>query len=181
LHQVFSDFIVIVAVLSASSSFSSNNFVWNTFVDNSGLEGTNTWYIYLIGLLNACYGFSGYEAGGHMAEETKNASVAAPKGIIFTCIASGVVGFSFIISLLYSMGGDLNNTIDGESESAIVNIFMIVFKNRNTSLAITCILIGDLFFAGFSSMTVTSRIGFSMARDGAVPFSKFFSVVYKKT
>ena len=40
--------------------------------DNTGLEGTNKCYIYLIGLLNGCYGFSGYEAGGHMSEETKN-------------------------------------------------------------------------------------------------------------
>lgn len=61
----------------------------------------------MIGLLNGCYGFSGYEAGGHMSEETKNASVAAPKGIIFATIISGIVGFSFIITLLYVMGDNL--------------------------------------------------------------------------
>ena len=37
----------------------------------------------LVGLLNACYGFSGYEAGGHLAEETTDASENAPKGILF--------------------------------------------------------------------------------------------------
>jgi len=36
----------------------------------------------------------------------------------------------------------------------------------------TIMLLINLFFAGFSSMTVTSRIGFAMARDGAFPFSK---------
>lgn len=40
----------------------------------------------------------------------------------------------------------------------------------------TAMLIINLFFAGFSSMTVTSRIGFAMARDGALPCSK---VLYK--
>ena len=37
-----------------------------------------------------------------------------------------------------------------------------------------------MFFAGFSSLTVTSRIAYAMARDGALPFSKFFSVVNTK-
>lgn len=35
----------------------------------------------------------------------------------------------------------------------------------------TIFLLGNLFFAGFSSMTVTVRIGFAMARDGAFPGS----------
>jgi amino acid transporter len=38
----------------------------------------------------------------------------------------------------------------------------------------------NLFFAGFSSMTVTTRIGFAMARDGAFPGSNFLYNVTKK-
>jgi amino acid transporter len=38
----------------------------------------------------------------------------------------------------------------------------------------------NLFFAGFSSMTVTSRIGFAMARDNAFPGSKFLYHVTAK-
>lgn len=38
----------------------------------------------------------------------------------------------------------------------------------------------DLFFAGFSSMTVTTRIGFAMARDGAFPGSEFLRRVTEK-
>jgi len=42
-------------------------------------------------------------------------------------------------------------------------------------------LIINLFFAGFSSMTVTSRIGFAMARDGALPCSKFWYRINQRT
>ena len=45
----------------------------------------------------------------------------------------------------------------------------------------TCLVIVNLFFAGFSSLTVTSRIGFAMARDGAFPFSGFFRYVNPQT
>lgn len=45
----------------------------------------------------------------------------------------------------------------------------------------TSLLIVNIFFAGFSSMTVTSRIGFAMARDGAFPGSGFLYKINSKT
>ena len=45
----------------------------------------------------------------------------------------------------------------------------------------TVLLLINIFFAGFSSMTVTSRIGFAMARDDAFPGSKFLYKVNPKT
>src|SRR6185312_13208420 len=68
----------------------------------------------------------------------------------------------------------------------VVNVFAIAFTdengnmNRAGALAMTALLIVNLFFAGFSSMTVTSRIGFAMVRDGALPFSSTFYTVNKK-
>ncbi len=45
----------------------------------------------------------------------------------------------------------------------------------------TLLLLVNLFCAGFSSMTVTSRIGFAMARDKAFPFSHVLHRVNKTT
>ena len=136
----------------------------------------------LIGLLNACYGFSGYEAAGHMSEETKNASESAPKGILFACISTALTGLAFLLGLLYASEGNLDGIDEGASDSTVVNIFSIAFDNKIPgALAMTCLLIINLFFAGFSSMTFTSRIGFAMARDGAIPFSSFFAVVDNNT
>ena len=108
-----------------------------------------------------------------MSEETKNASESAPKGILFACISTALTGFAFILGLLYASGGNLDGIDEGTSDSTVVNIFNIVFDNEIPgALAMTCLLIIiNLFFAGFSSLTVTSRIGFAMARDGAIPFS----------
>jgi amino acid transporter len=64
--------IVIVILVYSRENSSSNTFVWKSFNDDTGLNNTNIPYVCLIGLLTSCYGFSGYEAGGHMAEETKN-------------------------------------------------------------------------------------------------------------
>ena len=53
--------------------------------------------------------------------------------------------------------------------------------NKHGALDMTSLLIINLLFAGFSSLTVTSRIGFAMARDGAFPGSKYLRGVNKRT
>jgi amino acid transporter len=50
-----------------------------------------------------------------------------------------------------------------------------------TGMALTVVLIINLFFAGISSLTVTSRIAFAMARDGAFPYSESLRVVWPVT
>jgi amino acid transporter len=48
------------------------------------------------------------------------------------------------------------------------------------AIILTVMLIINVFFAGFSSMTVTTRIGFAMARDGGFPGSKFLYKISEK-
>jgi amino acid transporter len=50
-----------------------------------------------------------------------------------------------------------------------------------TGMALTAVLIINLFFAGISSLTVTSRIAFAMVRDGALPGSERLRVVWGVT
>lgn len=44
----------------------------------------------------------GFDASGHVAEETKNASVNAAKGIFWSTVVSGVLGFSAVILFLFA-------------------------------------------------------------------------------
>ena len=46
-------------------------------------------YVFCIGLLMAQYTFTGYDASAHMSEETRNADIAAPRGIV-----SSIVGLT---------------------------------------------------------------------------------------
>jgi len=142
-------------------------------------------YVSLIGLLVCLFAFSGYEAGAHMAEETKHATKTAPMGIIYTCIATALTGWLFILGLLYAMNEDINDAVSGNSNQTVVNIYAIVFTkngnlNKNAALAMTSLLIINLFFAGFSSLTVTSRIAFALVLDGGLPLSKRLYYVNKK-
>jgi len=77
---------------------------------------------------------------------------------------------------------------EGESDYPVVNLFVKAFTSadgkeyrKGGAVAMTSLLIINIFFAGFSSMTVTSRIGFAMARDGAFPGSHLLYKINPKT
>ena len=76
--------------------------VWVTEFNNTGIPSKHYGYVMLIGLLSALFAFAGYEAGAHLAEETKNASISAPWGIVATCCTVAATGFFYIVGMLYA-------------------------------------------------------------------------------
>lgn len=108
-------------LLIASPQLSSSEFVWTKYNNGSNLPSAG--YACCIGLLMCLFSFSGYEGGAHMAEETKNASSSAPKGIVYTCIASAFTGIIYITGLLYACQDQIDGIINGESEQAVVNVY----------------------------------------------------------
>jgi amino acid transporter len=108
-----STIVIIASILIASNHLASNDFVWFAYHNDTGLNvdpdtlrdtPSQRFYICCIGLLMCLFSFSGYEGGAHMAEETTNASISAPRGIILTCIANALTGFTYILGLLYASG-----------------------------------------------------------------------------
>jgi amino acid transporter len=99
-YQVLSTVVIVVVILTVSQQLSTASFVWTSFNNQTGIS--SVFYVCLISLLMTNFSFSGYEASGHMAEETKNSSTAAPKGIYITCIVTALTGFVYILGLLYA-------------------------------------------------------------------------------
>ena len=92
----------------------------------------------------------------------------------------------YIAGLLYACNNQIDKYFDGVSKYPVVNLFVQAFTTSDGvyyklgAVSMTCLLLINIFFAGFSSMTVTSRIGFAMARDGAFPKSNFLYKVSEK-
>src|SRR6185369_12165131 len=58
------------------------SFVFGEFVNRTGFE--SSLYVALLGLLLAQYTFTGYDASAHMTEETHDAAIAGPQGIVLS-------------------------------------------------------------------------------------------------
>ncbi|KAJ3326961.1 hypothetical protein HDU91_004511, partial [Kappamyces sp. JEL0680] len=155
------------------SSVSDMFFYWN---NSTGFESPV--YVVLLGLLVPLYSMTGYEAAGHMSEETKDTQRAAPMGILYTCIVSGILGFLFIMGMNFSTASFVDSYLN--QTLAPQDVF-VQCSGSTWGVALSSFLVVALFFAGSSSLTVTSRIAFAMARDGAFPFSATFASVWKTT
>ena len=142
--QVGSVVIMLVGILSLAPKLNSINFVLTHYNNETGW--TNPAYVCGIGLLSGLFGFSGYEASAHMAEETKGSRTAASNGIINTCLLTGLVGLAYLITLLFATT-NIDDAVNGTTSVAAVNVFLIAGGNSFGNF-LTWLLIINLFFAG---------------------------------
>jgi len=73
-----------------------------------------------------------------------------------------------------------NCNLTAGNTNALVNIFILTIGYEGT-LALSILLIINIFFAGNSSVTITSRITFALARDHALPLSDIFHQLNEAT
>ena len=57
----------------------------------------------LLGLLMAQYTFTGYDASAHVSEETHDAQVAAPRGIVNSVVVSLAAGFALLFAVTWAI------------------------------------------------------------------------------
>ena len=100
IFQICSLIIIIFVCLIRVQHLSTAKFVFTKYFNLSGW--TDKSYVGAISLLAALFSFSGYEASAHMAEETNSARKNAPKGIIYTCLATGATGLALLLALLFA-------------------------------------------------------------------------------
>jgi amino acid transporter len=125
-------------------------------------------YACLVGLLQAQWTFTGYDASAHVAEETKGAQEAAPRGIVNAVWVSGVVGFVMLVFITLSIR-DLGDAA-AKGNDAFAYIVRTALGGRLGG-ALVWMVVGAMWFCGLSSVTSNSRMLFAFARDGGAPAS----------
>ena len=172
---------------ASRSSFSSLTFVpdqhqslaW-TFTEFRNETGwTSSVYAVLIGLLMAQYTYTGYDASAHVAEETRNASVAAPKGMVRSVWVSILAGWALLVAVTaaiqdYTAG---RNSATGLPPAQI----FIDAAGRTLGIFLLFICAVAQFFCGMASVTANSRMSYAFSRDGALPGSRLWAKVNPRT
>jgi amino acid permease (GABA permease) len=136
-------------------------------------------YAVLIGLLMAQYTYTGYDASAHVAEETHDASRAAPRGIVMSVVVSVIAGFVLLFAITWSI-----QDYDAERTSSLglppAQIF-IDAAGRHTGEFLLLICMVAQWFCGMASVTANSRMSYAFARDGALPGSRIWKQVNPRT
>ena len=167
--------VIFVVLFFVPSHHQSVSFIFTKFVNNTGFNVP--FYVFLIGLLLAQYTFTGYDASAHMTEETHNAAIAGPRGIVWSIIISLIAGWILLIGVT---GAIQDYAAESTAVTPAAQIF-IDATGHNMGLFLLFIVVGAQFYCGMSSVTANSRMIYAFSRDGAVPGSQFWHKINPRT
>jgi amino acid permease (GABA permease) len=170
---------IIVGVLTfVPDNHQSASFVFTEFVNNTGWESSI--YVALIGLLLAQYTLTGYDASAHMTEETKDASVAGPRGIVMSVVVSVIAGWVLLVGLTFAIQSYDNALAAPDTGVPPAQIFVDAV-GLTTGKFLLLIVIGAQLFCGMASVTANSRMIYAFSRDGALPASHVWHRINPRT
>jgi len=139
---------------------------------------SNGLYAFALGLLLPLYTLTGFDASAHTAEETMNARVAVPKGIVNSIIFSVLFGYIMICSFVLAMGNPAVAAKDGGN--VVFNLMAALPVPVGLKDLLYVLLVAANYLCALACVTSTSRMVFAFARDGGLPFSKLLRHVSVK-
>jgi amino acid permease (GABA permease) len=178
--------IIVAVLLIVPDHHSTWSFTFTKFVNNTGFAfGGAKIYVFLVGLLLAQYTFTGYDASAHMTEETQAAAVAGPRGIVMSIIVSLIAGWILLIGVTHAIqpghyASEAAALRSGIPQGAPIDIFLDSLGRHGAELLLI-IVVGAQFYCGMSSVTANSRMIYAFSRDGAMPGSRFWHKINKRT
>ncbi len=136
--------------------------------------GTPYLWVFLLGLLQAHWTFTGFDASAHMAEETENPRLKAPWGMVLSVAVAGVFGYALLLMLTLAIRETAAAAAPGTPMA--IAIFAGALGERAGLLMSLGVALA-MWFCGLSTLVSASRTVYSFARDGGVPGSAYFRKV----
>jgi len=162
---------VVIIALPIATPKELKNPASYVFGDFTNLSGWPNGLAFLLGLLPPLWTIAGYDCVIHISEESYNAAISAPWGIISAIVVSGVLGWVINVILAFSMGPDVSGVLYTPVGQPMAQIFLNSFGSSWTLVLWSFVIIIQ-FMMGSSLVLAASRQSFALARDGALPLSK---------
>ncbi|MBY8885551.1 amino acid permease [Streptomyces sp. PTM05] len=166
--------VIVVCLIAVPSHHQPVSFVGH-FANNTGFS--SSLYAGMLGLLVTSWTFTGFDGSFHMSEETVQATVNAPKGIMRAIGYSALTGLVLMLALVYAV-----RDYAGEASAAAPPVRILIDALGNgTAKLLLLIVIGAMLFCGLANMTSNTRQIFAFSRDGAMPGSRWWHTVSPRT
>jgi amino acid transporter len=137
-------------------------------------HGWPYWWAFVVGLLQAQWTFTGYDASASMSEETVDPRRRVPWGIVLAVLVSALVGYVLLIALTLAIR-DVPAVLSardptGHEIPAVIAILEQALGARAGAFA-TALAAVAMWFCGLSAVTWSSRTIYAFARDAGMPAS----------
>ena len=131
--------------------------------------------VFVLGLLQAQWTYTGYDASAHVAEETVMARLNSAWGVFLSVAVSAIVGYVLLLILTWSIPkGDVAATANDAYP-----VLHIAYGNLPPMLAglIAIVIGGAMWLCGLASITSMGRMWYAFARDDGMPGSRWLKRV----
>jgi amino acid transporter len=116
-----------------------------------------------------------------MTEETENAAVAGPKGMVTSVWLSGIAGYVLLLAVTFAIRPGFDTVAAaGSLITAPIPILLDAIGPNGTKVLVGIACVAQ-FFCGNASLTANSRMLYAFSRDGAVPGSKLWHRINPRT
>lgn len=131
-----------------------------------------------LGMLQAQWTFTGYDASAHVSEETRGAKTSSAWGVFLSVAVSAVVGYLLLLVLTWSIpDGDVAAT----ANDPYPVLFILYRALPRWAAHVSAIFIGGaMWLCGLASITSMARMWFAFARDGGLPGSRWLAIVHAR-
>ncbi|KAF5003749.1 hypothetical protein FDECE_9720 [Fusarium decemcellulare] len=169
--------VILITVPSVADTHQSAKFVFGTFINNTGW--TQNGIAFIVGFINVNWGFSCLDTATHMAEEIRNPEKMIPIAIMGTVGIGFVTSFCFIISMLFSLTDfeSVSMTVTGVP---MLELFYQALRHKGGAIVLETFIICTGVGCLIACHTWSSRICWSFARDGGIPYSNVLSKVHPR-
>jgi amino acid transporter len=137
-------------------------------------EGSNYFIAFAAAGLIGIFQYYGFEACGDVAEEVPNPGRTIPKAMRMTIYIGGFAAMFVCLSLILAVP-DFAAVISGADPDPVGNVLLSAFGPIGFKVVLGVVMVSFLSCV-LSLQAATSRLAYSMARDGMLPGSKLLSV-----
>ncbi|KOS22503.1 Choline transport protein [Escovopsis weberi] len=149
--------------------FQSAEFVFGRWINETGWPDGVTWFL---GLVQAAYGLIAFDSVIHMVEEIPAPRRNGPKMMYMSVICGAVTGFVFM-AICLSCIQSLDEVLTSPVGFPFSQIIQDAIGLHGASVLLSLFICNGMGQA-VSVSTSASRLTWSFARDGGIPFSGFF-------
>ncbi|KAF2704304.1 amino acid transporter [Pleomassaria siparia CBS 279.74] len=171
---------IIIPLVYLTPTHNSAKEILTTFSNNGAWNSRAL--AFFIGLQGNALAFVGTDSAVHMSEEVKNASTDVARSMLLSLGINGVLAFGMLFAVLFSVPIAEIMTILTTSEGfPVIHIFKAAVGSTAGATIMTSIIIVLEFCSALGCLAAASRMTWSFARDRGLPFSRYISMIDKRT
>jgi choline transport protein len=156
-------------------SFQPASFVFGKWINQTGWPDGVTWFM---GLVQAAYGLTAFDAAIHLVEEIPSPRKNIPRVIWLSVVIGAITGFIFMVVCLFCIV-DMDIVTNPSTGLAFMDLLKQTVGLQGGTVLLTLFIVNGIG-QGIGIVTTASRLTWGFARDGGIPWSTYFAHVDNK-